>query len=134
MPVGLRFSYSLQGVLTAAPCLLFHLDDYCFTTLCRCLPRINTSQPQAYRRPLPLEPPSHPIPPVEVDAEHWLEVPESQSKFLSILNTVLYVFLCCSHKSSHPLLPPQCPQVCSLCLRRHCCQRYRLCLIEYLFS
>ena len=64
----------------------------------------------------PVRPPSHPIPPTEVDAEQWLGLPESQSKFLFILNTVVYMFLCCSHKSSHPLLPPQCPQACSLLL------------------
>ena len=53
----------------------------------------------------------------------------------SILRLVIYVFPCWF---SHPLLPPQCPQVCSVCLRLHCCQRYRSenrpCLIEYLFS
>ena len=64
----------------------------------------------------PVRTPSHPIPATEVDAEQWLGLPESQSKFLSILNTVVYMFLCCSHKSSHPLLPPQCPQACSLLL------------------
>ena len=39
--------------------------------------------------------------------------------WLSILHMAMYMFQCCCFYSSLPLLPPQYPQVCSLCLSLH---------------
>ena len=39
---------------------------------------------------------------------------------LSILHTVVYIFQCYSLNSSHPLLPPLCPQVCSIPFKNEC--------------
>ena len=45
----------------------------------------------------------------------------ANSPWLSILHMVMYMFQCCSLNSSHPVLHPLCPQVCSLCLCLHYC-------------
>ena len=39
----------------------------------------------------------------------------SKSHWLYVLHMAIYMFQCCSLKSSYPLQPP-CPKVCSLCL------------------
>ena len=39
--------------------------------------------------------------------------------WLSVLHVVMYIFLCYYLNSSHPLLPPLCTQVCSLCPHLH---------------
>ena len=49
----------------------------------------------------------------------------SNSHWLHILHMVMCVFQCYSLKSSHPLLPPLCPKVCSLCLCLLCCPAHR---------
>ena len=70
---------------------------------------------------LNLPPTSQPFPPLWVFTEDWFELPESYRRFpLAILWVVMYMFQCYSLNSSHPLLPPLCPQVCSLCLCLHC--------------
>ena len=46
----------------------------------------------------------------------------ADSHWLSIFHMVMSMFWCFSLDSSHPLLSPLCPQVCSLCLRLHCKQ------------
>ena len=68
---------------------------------------------------LKLPPTSHHIPPLQVVTEHQFEFPESYSKshWLSILYVAIYMFPCCCLHLPRPLLPPLCPQVCSLCLR-----------------
>ena len=43
----------------------------------------------------------------------------------SILHVVVYIFPCYWLNSSHTLLPPLRPQVCSLCLCLHCCPANR---------
>ena len=45
----------------------------------------------------------------------------ANSHWLSVLHMIIYMFQCSSLNSSHPLLPPLCPQVCSLCLCLFCC-------------
>ena len=47
------------------------------------------------------------------------------SHSLSILHMVMSMFPCYSLNLSHSLLPPLCPQVCSLYLRLHCCPANR---------
>ena len=49
----------------------------------------------------------------------------ANSHWLSVLHLVMYMFQCYSLNLSHPLLPPLCPQVCSLCLRLCCCSANR---------
>ena len=45
---------------------------------------------------------------------------------LSILYMVIYMFQCCSLKSSHPCLLAQSPKVCSLHMCLSCCLIYRI--------
>jgi len=51
-----------------------------------------------------------------------------------ILHMVMYRFQCYSLNSFHPLLPQLCPQVCSLCLRLHCCPADRFITTIFLDS
>ena len=77
-----------------------------------------------YMCPLPFEPPSHlpclPTPlrccraPAFGSLSHT-----SNSHWLSLLHTVMYMFQCYPLKSSHPHLPTLCPNVC----RNPCSQR-----------
>ena len=46
---------------------------------------------------------------------------KENSHFLSVLCIVIYMIACYSLNQSHSLLPPMCPQVCSLHLHLHCC-------------
>ena len=67
--------------------------------------------------------PPHPIPPG--CQQHWLWAPwithiTSNSHWRSALHMVMYMFQCSSLKSAHPLIPPLCPKVCSLCLCLPC--------------
>ena len=45
----------------------------------------------------------------------------ANSPLLPILYMTMYSFQCNCLNSFHPLLPPRCPQVCSLRLHLHCC-------------
>ena len=76
---------------------------------------------------LPLELPSHLLHPTLLSAvtEHKVELPvlQAMSHYLSvnILHMVLYIFQCYSLSVTHPLLPPLCLEVFSLCLSLHSC-------------
>ena len=97
--------------------ILFQLKDNCFTTLYWFLPYIDMNQPQVDICPLPLEPPSHPIPPLQIITVLWFEFPESYTKFpLAIYSSYgsVCVFPCYSFHSSHPLLPLTCIHVSSM--------------------
>ena len=62
------------------------------------------------------------LPPSRLSQSTTFELPVLYSKFtLAILYMLMYVFPRYSLNSSHPLRPLLCPQVCSLCLRLHCC-------------
>ena len=52
----------------------------------------------------------------------------------SILRMVIYMFQCCSLKSSHPRLLPHSPKVCSLYLCLFCCLVYRVIVTVFLNS
>ena len=52
----------------------------------------------------------------------------------SISHVVIYMFQCCSLKSSHPCLLPQSPKVCSLHLCLFCCLAYRVIITIFLNS
>ena len=87
--------------------LIFLLKDSCFTILCWFLPCINMNQPQVYIGSLP--PMSHPSKlsqGVVLSSLCYTENPH----WLSILHTVMCMFPCYALHSSHPLLPPLCPQ------------------------
>jgi len=81
--------------------------------------------------PLPLEPLSnllsHPTP-IGCHRAPTLGSLHHTANFqrLSILHTVMYMFQCYSPKTSHPLLPPLCQKVCSLCLHALCCLSNRI--------
>ena len=68
---------------------------------------------------LKLPPTSHPSPPPGGHRALW--VSWVNYPWLSILHTVIQMFPSYCLNSSHPLLPPLCPQVCSPCLCLHCC-------------
>ena len=51
---------------------------------------------------------------------------QSNSHWLSILHMVMYIFQSYSLKSSHPLLLPLSPKICSLCLCLLCCSARRI--------
>ena len=75
---------------------------------------------------LPLKPPCHiPLhPPLKAVTEHQVELPVLYSNFpLAVWH--MYAFQCYSLNSSHPLLPPVSPQVCSLCLHLYYCPANR---------
>ena len=50
----------------------------------------------------------------------------------SVSHMVIYMFQCCSLKSSHPRLLPQSPKVCSLHLCLFCCLAYRVIVTIFL--
>ena len=52
----------------------------------------------------------------------------------SISHMIIYMFQCCSLKSSHPRLLPQSPKVCSLHLCLFCCLAYTVIVTIFLNS
>ena len=68
-------------------------------------------------------PPTLPTPPLQVVTKHQADLPVLCSSFpLAIqLHLVVYICQCYSLTSSQLPLHPQCPQVCSLCLRLYSC-------------
>ena len=52
----------------------------------------------------------------------------------SVSHMIIYMFQCCSLKSSHPRLLPQSPKVCSLHLCLFCCLTYRVIVTIFLNS
>jgi len=78
---------------------------------------------------LPLETPPH-LPPLPTPSccHRALASPHHalNSHWLSILHMVIYMFQCYSLKTSHPLLPLLCPEVCSSCLCLLCCPACRI--------
>ena len=94
----------------------FLLEDNCFTILCWFLPYINMNQHRYTYVPSLLTLPLifRPIPPT-------VGCHRANSHWLSVLHLVMYMFASYSLNSSHPPLPPLCPQVHSLCLCLHYC-------------
>ena len=96
----------------------------CFTILCWFLPSINMNQPWADLCPLlswlALPPPSPSLSPGLSEQQIWAPCVMQQiyTGYL-ILHRVTSMFQCYTLISSHPLLPPLCPQFCSLCLHLH---------------
>ena len=103
------------------------LENSCSTILCLPLPHINMNQPQVYICPLPPKHPSSHLPPHPTllachRAPGWAPCCHTEnSRSLSILRKVMYVFPRYSPNLSHSPLPPLRPQVCFLCLHFRCC-------------
>ena len=85
-----------------------------------------------------ISPPSWTFPPLPTPlgchrALSW--VPLVHNKFpIAVLHRIIQMFLCCSLNPSHPLLPPLCLQVCSLCLCLYCCPADRFICTIFLDS
>ena len=80
---------------------------------------------------------SLPIPSLWVVPVHWLWVPcfmHQTGDWSSISHMAMYMFQCCSLKSSHPHLLPQSPKVCSLHLCLICYLAYRVIVTIFLNS
>ena len=77
-------------------------------------------------RTIPLGRPSAPAPSNQYHA--------SNLAWQSISHMIIYMFQCCSLKSSHPRLLPQSPKVCSLYLCLFCCLAYRVIVTIFLNS
>ena len=84
---------------------------------------MHMNQPQAHTHPLPHEAPPHPL-----GCHRASGCAPCATQRLPI-SLVVHVVTCvsqgCSLNSSHPLLPPLCPQACSLCLRLYSCPANR---------
>ena len=109
-----------------------------FTVLLWFLPYIDMNQPWVHMclpswTPLPAPFPSHP------SGSSLCSSPECPShasnlNWRSISHMIIYMFQCCSLKSSHPHLLPQSPKVCSLYLGLFCCLVYRVIVTIFLNS
>ena len=91
------------------------------------LPYINMNQSRVYMCP-PILNPLPTSPSLWVIPEHQLWVLCFMHRtwhWSSVLHIVIYMFQCCSLKSSHPHLP-QSPKVCSSRLCLFCCLTYRV--------
>ena len=133
----LKFAFSLRLILRILFWIFFFLEGDCFIILCCSLPYINTVQPQVYIRPLLPEPPgSSPPHPARWSRGTRLSFlcRTANSHLLSILHTVIHTLPCYALSLSHPLLPPLCPKVCSLCLHFHCGPANRFIRTIFLFS
>ena len=78
---------------------------------------------------LPSHLPAHPIPQGHPSAPALSALTHAWNLgWRSISHMVIHMFQCYSLKSSHPCLPPQSPEVCSIHLCLFCCLAYRVIL------
>ena len=83
------------------------------------------------------EPPSHlPLNPIPLGCRSALALSAlfhaSNLDWSSVSHMVIYMFQCCSPKSSHPHCLPQSPKVCSWHLCLFCCLVYRVVITIFL--
>ena len=113
----------------------FQLEHNSFTTVLVSAVQCESAHVCIY--PLPLEPLSHsPAPPHPLGhhrAPGWAPC-AAASHWLSVLHIRGYVCQCYSPNASHPLLPPLCPQVCSLRLHLYSCPANRFISTVFLDS
>ena len=104
------------------------MEDNCFTMLCCCVSAI---QQRESARSIHIPPlswaflPPHPTHPTHLSCHRglcWTSCVVQQLPITYLfLHMVMYMFQCYPLNSSHTLLSPLCPQICSLCLCFHCC-------------
>ena len=112
------------------PNYFYQLKANYFTILQWFLPYIDMNQPWIYmyspsRSPLP--PPSPPDPSESsqcTSPEHLSHA--SNLCWRSVSHLIVYMFRCCSLRSSHPRLLPWSPKVCSIHLCLFFCLAYRV--------
>ena len=75
--------------------------------------------------PLPPPSPSHPSGCSQCTSPEHLSH-ASHLDWRSASHLIIYIFRCCSLRSSHPCFLPQCPKVCSLHLCLFCCLTNRV--------
>ena len=105
-----------------------------FTILWWLLPYIHMNQPWVYMwspswTPLPPSRPSHPSGSSQCTS---ILSHASNLGWQSVAHMIIYMFQCCSLKSSHPCLLPQNPKVCSLHLCLFCYLAYRVIITIFL--
>ena len=96
----------------------YQLEANYFTILQWFLPYIDMNQPSIYmcspsRTPLPPLSPSHPSGSSQCTSPEPLSH-ASHLDWRSVSHLIIYMFRCCSLRSSHPRLLPQSPKVCSV--------------------
>ena len=92
---------------------------------CTCIPH---PEPPSHLPPYPI-PQGHPSASALSTLSHALNL-----DWQSISHMIIYMFQCCSLKSSHSCLLPQSPKVCSLHLCPFCCLAYRVIISIFLNS
>ena len=98
------------------------------------LPYVDMNQPGCTCVPRP-DPPPSPLYPSGVPQSACLSAfHASNLHWSSVSHMVIYMFQCCSLKSSHPRLLPQSLKVCSLYMCLFCCLVYRVIVTIFLNS
>ena len=119
----------------------FHFISWRLITLKYCsgfLPYIDMNQPWIYmcspsRSPLPPPSPSHPSGSSQCTSPEHLSCASSLG-WRSVSPVIVYLFHCCSLRSSHPHLLPQSLKVCSVHLCLFFCPAYRVIITIFLNS
>ena len=120
------------------PIYFYQLEANYFTILQWFLPYIDMNQPWIYmcspsRSPLPTPSPSHPCESSQcISLEHLSQA--SNLDWRSVSHLIIYMFPCCSLRSSHPRFLPQSPKVCSIHLCLFFCLTYRVIITIFLNS
>ena len=107
---------------------LQYCGGFCYTFIwfshgCTCFPH---PDPPSHLPPHPIP---HPSAPALSTLPH-----ASNLDWWSVSHMIIYMFQCCSLKSSHPHLLPQCPTGYSLHLYLFCCLTYRVIITIFLNS
>ena len=106
----------------------YQLEANYFTIFQWFLPYIDMNQPWIYmcspsQSPLPPPSPCHPSGSSQCTSPEHLSH-ASNLGWWSVSPLIVYLFQCCSLRTSHPRLLPQSPKVCSVCLCLFFCFAY----------
>ena len=102
------------------------------------MPYIDLNHPWIYmcspsQSPLPPPSPSHPSGSSQCSSPEHLSH-ASNLGWRSVSHLIVYLFQCCSLRTSHPCLLPQSPKVCSIYLCLFFCFAYRVIITIFLNS